>query len=184
MNYANIKFNDTANGPGVRTVVFVSGCRVRCQGCFNEEAWDFAAGEPFDDKVRQRVWESIDHPWVRGITILGGEPFEPENQAELVPFLRETRRRFPKKDIWCFSGYVFDRDLLPENGRRHVPGLTRALIECLDVLVDGPYIAAEHDITLRFRGSANQRVIDVPASLAAGRAVLWQDEDVYASHSW
>ena len=192
MNYANIKYSDIANGVGVRTTIFVSGCRVHCPGCFNEVAWDFCAGEPFDDAVQERVLASLQEPWVDGLTVLGGEPFEPENQAALAPFLQQTRQRFPGKSIWCFSGYLLDRDILPEGGRRHTAD-TMGMLSCIDVLVDGPFLQAQHDISLRFRGSANQRIIDVPATLAAyERAlaaggdpaslepVLWSDSRIYA----
>ena len=183
LNYANIKYCDIANGVGVRTTLFVSGCRVKCPGCFNAEAWDFCAGEPFDEAVAQKVWKSLESPWVDGLTILGGEPFEPENQAGLRPFLEETRRRFPNKGIWCFSGYLYDVDLLPADGRRHTCD-TDAMLACIDVLVDGPYVAADHDVTLRFRGSANQRLINLAAMRAAGdlqTIIPWHDEKIYAT---
>ena len=176
MNYASIKYSDIANGVGVRTTMFVSGCRVHCPGCFNEVAWDFCAGEPFDDAAQERVWASLQAPWVDGLTVLGGEPFEPENQAALAPFLRQTRQRFPGKSIWCFSGYLLDRDSLPEGGRRHTAD-TMDMLSCIDVLVDGPFLQAQHDISLRFRGSANQRIIDVPATLAAYERALASGED-------
>lgn len=182
MNYANIKYCDVANGVGVRTTLFVSGCRVHCPGCFNAEAWDFAAGLPFDASVAERVWKSLEPVWVNGITLLGGEPFEPENQAALRPFLEETRRRFPNKSVWCFTGYRYDYDLLPDGGRRHT-GDTDAMLACIDVLVDGPYIAEEHSVSLRFKGSANQRIIDLAASRTAGEVMLWRDEEVYATHT-
>ena len=179
MNYATIKYCDIANGPGVRTTLFVSGCRVHCPGCFNEVAWDFCAGEPFTGEVAQRIWESMGAPWVEGLTVLGGEPFEPENQAALRPFLEETRRLFPAKGIWCFTGYLFDRDILPAEGRKRTQD-TDAMLACLDVLVDGPFLQAEYDISLRFRGSANQRIIDVPATVAAYQAALSCGEDLSA----
>lgn len=195
VNYSAIKYCDIANGVGVRTSLFVSGCRVRCPGCFNQVAWDFAAGEPFDGAVAERIWASVADSWVDGITLLGGEPFEPENQAVLRPFLEETRLRFPAKDIWCFTGYVYDRDLAPATGSRHTAD-TDAMLACIDVLVDGPFLACEHDVSLRFRGSANQRLIDLPATRAARDAarasggdpdavppVPWKDEDVYATHT-
>lgn len=187
MNYANIKFFDIANGPGVRTTLFVSGCRVRCPGCFNEQAWDFSAGDPFDGEVAERIWASMEAPWVEGLTVLGGEPFEPENQAALRPFLEQTRLRFPGKSVWCFTGYLLDRDILPAGGRRRTPD-TDALLACLEVLVDGPFLQDRHDITLRFRGSSNQRLIDVPATLDAWRSagcgagfspVPWHDQGLY-----
>ena len=182
MNYANIKYCDIANGVGVRTTLFVSGCRVHCPGCFNAEAWDFDAGQPFDEAVAEKIWKSLEPAWIDGLTLLGGEPFEPENQAVLRPFLEETRRRLPRKSIWCFTGYRYDQDLLPEEGRKHTAD-TDPMLACIDVLVDGPFIEAEHDITLRFRGSANQRLIDVPASRAAGDVALWHDQEVYATHT-
>ncbi len=194
MNYANIKYCDIANGVGVRTTLFVSGCRVHCPGCFNAEAWDFAAGRPFDEQTMEAIWKSLEPAWVEGLTVLGGEPFEPENQAALRPFLEETRRRFPHKGIWCFTGYVYDRDLAPADGRKRTPD-TDAMLDCIDVLVDGPFVAAEHDVTLRFKGSANQRLIDLRATRAAERAgaaagegaegypVLWHDERVYETHT-
>ncbi len=177
MNYATIKYFDIANGPGVRTTLFVSGCRVHCPGCFNEVAWDFEAGEPFDEAVAQRIWASMEAPWVDGLTVLGGEPFEPENQASLRPFLEETRRRYPGKGIWCFTGYLLDRDILPAGGRKRTQD-TDAMLACLNVLVDGPFLQAEHDISLRFRGSENQRLIDVPATLAAWRMSCARNEDL------
>ena len=179
MNYATIKYFDIANGPGVRTTLFVSGCRVHCPGCFNEVAWDFCAGEAFTGEVAQRIWESMEAPWVEGLTVLGGEPFEPENQAALRPFLEETCRRFPAKSIWCFTGYLFDRDILPAEGRKRTQD-TDAMLACLDVLVDGPFLQAEHDISLRFRGSANQRIIDVPATVAAYQTTLSCGKDLSA----
>ncbi len=182
MNYANIKYCDIANGVGVRTTLFVSGCRVHCPGCFNAEAWDFDAGRSFDEAVAEEIWKSLEPTWIEGLTLLGGEPFEPENQAVLRPFLEETRRRFPNKSVWCFTGYLYDRDLLPKDGRKRTSD-TDAMLACIDVLVDGPFIAEEHDITLRFKGSANQRLIDVPASTAAGDVVLWHDQEVYSTHT-
>ncbi len=179
MNYATIKYFDIANGPGVRTTLFVSGCRVHCPGCFNEVAWDFCAGEAFTGEVAQRIWASMEAPWVEGLTVLGGEPFEPENQEALRPFLEETRRRYPAKSIWCFTGYLLDRDILPVSGRKRTQD-TDAMLACLDVLVDGPFLQAEHDISLRFRGSANQRIIDVPATVAAWRAATTRDESLAA----
>lgn len=183
MNYANVKYCDIANGVGVRTTLFVSGCRVKCPGCFNAEAWDFCAGEPFDETVAEEVWRSLESPWVEGLTILGGEPFEPENQAALRPFLEETRRRYPTKSVWCFSGYLYDRDLLPTTGRKHTRD-TLPMLACIDVLIDGPFVADERDVTLRFRGSSNQRLINLAAMRAAGdlsTLVEWVDESLYAT---
>ena len=173
MNYATIKPRDIANGPGVRVSLFVSGCTHRCPGCFNEEAWDFSYGQPFDQSVIDRILEDLAPPFVKGLTLLGGEPFDPRNQAPILELLRQVRAKYPEKSIWCFTGYLFDRDLLP--GRLGDPSITRAYLEHLDVLVDGPFIQAQKDLTLRFRGSANQRLIDVPTSLQRGTVVLWED---------
>ncbi|MBR2835859.1 MAG: anaerobic ribonucleoside-triphosphate reductase activating protein [Coriobacteriales bacterium] len=196
MNYAAIKYCDIANGVGVRTTLFVSGCRVGCPGCFNAEAWDFDAGEPFSAEVQEKILKSLEPYWVAGLSVLGGEPFEPENQAALRPFLEKVREKFPQKTIWCYSGYVYDRDIAPAGGRKHTAD-TNAMLDCIDVLVDGPYIAAEHSVTLRFKGSDNQRLIDLAAmkpvrqgllaaSLDPAQApiILWQDENVYATHKF
>ena len=170
MNYAAIKNCDIANGPGVRVSLFVSGCTHRCPGCFNEVAWDFHYGQPFTQEVMDRIVQMLRPDYIRGLTLLGGEPFEPENQGAIVQLLRQVKRELPQKSIWAFSGYLFGRDIL--SGRL---GDTREYLSYLDVLVDGPFIEAQKNLSLRFRGSENQRLIDVPASLAAGEIVLWQD---------
>ena len=157
MNYANIKYCDIANGPGVRTTLFVSGCRVHCPGCFNEVAWDFCSGEAFDDAVAQRIWDSLEAPWVEGITVLGGEPFEPENQPAITKLLEEIRRTYQDKSIWCYSGYLFDKDMIP-GGRIYTP-YTDRMLSCIDVLVDGEFVQELKDISLQFRGSSNQRIL-------------------------
>ena len=173
MNYATIKSRDIANGPGVRVSLFVSGCTHRCPGCFNEEAWDFSYGQPFDQNVIDRILEELSPSFVKGLTLLGGEPFDPKNQAPILDLLRQIKAKYPEKSIWCFTGYLFDRDLLP--GKLGDPAITREYLEHLDVLVDGPFIQARKNLTLRFRGSDNQRLIDVPASLKSGTVVLWED---------
>lgn len=170
MNYATIKPRDIANGPGVRVSLFVSGCTHHCPGCFNQEAWDFSYGEPFTQEVVDRILELLRPGFVRGLTLLGGEPFEPQNQGPIVDLLRQVKAQMPEKSIWAFSGYLFDRDIL--SGRL---GDTREYLSYLDVLVDGPFIQAKKNLALRFRGSENQRLIDVPASLAIGEIVLWED---------
>ncbi len=171
MNYAVIKTHDIANGPGVRVSLFVSGCTHHCRGCFNPETWDFAYGKPFDAAVEEQLL-SLLAPWyIRGLSLLGGEPMEPENQAALLPFLRRVKARYPEKTVWCYTGYLFDRDLLA--GQVGDWSVTRPLLECIDVLVDGEFILAEKDPSLAFRGSANQRIIDVAASRAADDVVLW-----------
>ncbi len=173
MNYATIKNNDIANGPGVRVSLFVSGCTHHCKGCFNEVAWDFDYGEPFTQEVINSILAMLEPERIRGITVLGGEPFEPQNQPALLDLLRQIRAKYPHKSIWCFSGYLFDRDILA--GRLGDPVITREMVSLLDVLVDGPFILEKKDLTLRFRGSSNQRIINVPASLEAGEIVLWED---------
>ncbi len=173
MNYATIKNCDIANGPGVRVSLFVSGCTHRCPGCFNEIAWDFQYGEPFTQETEAYLLNLLAPEHIKGLTLLGGEPFEPQNQPALVKFLRKVREKYPQKSIWAFSGYLFDRDILP--GRLGDPAITTEFLSYLDVLVDGPFVEAKKNLSLRFRGSENQRLIDVPASLAQGTVVLWQD---------
>ena len=173
MNYATIKSRDIANGPGVRVSLFVSGCTHRCPGCVNQEAWDFNYGQPFDQTVIDRILRDLDADYVTGLTLLGGEPFEPQNQGPIVELLRQVKAKYPDKSIWAFSGYLFDGDIL--SGRLGDPEVTREYLSYLDVLVDGPFVAARKNLTLRFRGSDNQRLIDVPASLKSGTVVLWED---------
>ena len=173
MNYATIKPRDIANGPGVRVSLFVSGCTHRCPGCFNQEAWDFDFGQPFTQEVIDRILLDLSPSFVRGLTLLGGEPFDPRNQGAIVELLRQIREKYPEKSIWAFSGYLFDRDILP--GKLGDPAITREYLSYLDVLVDGPFVEAKKNLTLRFRGSENQRLIDVPASLKTGTVVLWED---------
>jgi anaerobic ribonucleoside-triphosphate reductase activating protein len=173
MNYATIKPRDIANGPGVRVSLFVSGCTHRCPGCFNEEAWDFDYGQPFDQSTIDEILGLLQPDYVQGLTLLGGEPFDPRNQPAIVELLRQIKAKYPHKSIWAFTGYLFDRDILP--GRLGESTITREYLSYLDVLVDGPFIQARKNLTLRFRGSDNQRLIDVPASLSRGEVVLWQD---------
>lgn len=173
MNYATIKNCDIANGPGVRVSLFVSGCTHRCPGCFNEVAWDFAYGEPFTQETIDRILGMLKPPHIKGLTLLGGEPFEPQNQPAIVELLRQVKAAYPEKSIWAFSGYLFDRDILAWRlGPREI---TEEYLSYLDVLVDGPFVAAKKNLSLRFRGSENQRLIDVPASLKTGEIVLWTD---------
>ena len=173
MNYATIKNCDISNGPGVRVSLFVSGCTHRCKGCFNEVAWDFNYGEPFTQQTVDSILSMLAPNYIKGLTLLGGEPFEPQNQGAIVELLRQVRHRYPQKSIWAFSGYLFDKDILP--GRLGDPAVTKEFLSYLDVLVDGPFVESKKDLMLRFRGSSNQRLIDVPASLAAGEVVLWED---------
>lgn len=173
MNYAEIKDCDIANGPGVRVSLFVSGCTHRCPGCFNEVAWDFEYGKPFTQETVAYILKLLKPEHIKGLTLLGGEPFEPQNQPALVELLRQVKAECPEKSVWAFSGYLFDRDIL--SGRLGDFGVTWEFLSYLDVLVDGPFIAEKKNLSLRFRGSENQRLIDVKASLAQGRTVLWQD---------
>lgn len=173
MNYARIITRDIANGPGVRTTLFVSGCTHHCPGCFNEIAWDFAYGREFTEDTIQFILNLLVPDYVAGLTLLGGEPFEPQNQPALLELLRAVKTMYPQKTIWAYSGYLFDKDIFPH--RIGDPSVTEELLSYIDVLVDGPFIQAQHKLGLRFRGSENQRIIDVQESLKAGSIVLWSD---------
>ena len=173
MNYATIKNCDIANGPGVRVSLFVSGCTHRCKGCFNEIAWYFDYGEPFTQETIDTIIKMLRPAHIKGLTLLGGEPFEPQNQEPIVQLLRQVKKELPGKSIWAFSGYLFDKDIL--SGRLGDWAITREYLSYLDVLVDGPFVESRKNLSLRFRGSENQRLIDVPASLARKEIVLWQD---------
>ena len=170
MNYGEIKKTDIANGPGVRVSLFVSGCTHKCPGCFNEVAWDFGYGRAFDEGVQEELLEALAPKYIAGLTILGGEPFEPENQTALLPFIRRVHERFPNKNIWIFTGYVFDTELLGESRARC--DATDEILSMTDIIVDGPFVEAEKDITLRFKGSRNQRIIDVKKSLESGSVAV------------
>ena len=170
MNYADIRPIDVANGPGVRVSLFVSGCPHRCPGCFNPETWDFQYGQGFGEEQVRSILDLLRPGYIRGLTLLGGEPMAPANQPEVLSLVRRVRQELPGRDIWCYTGYLYE-DLLADR----VGEYGRALLEQLDVLVDGPFIEAQKDLTLRFRGSANQRIIDVPASLREKTVLLWDD---------
>ena len=159
MNYSAIRTCDVANGPGVRVALFVSGCRHRCKGCFNPDTWDFAAGEPWTDADQEKVLSACEPDWIQGLSLLGGEPFEPANQRALVPLLRAFRARFLKKDVWAWTGCVYERELLKESPWRCE--VTDEMLSLIDTLVDGPFIEAQKNITLRFRGSSNQRILEL-----------------------
>ena len=173
MNYAVIKNCDIANGPGVRVSLFVSGCTHRCPGCFNEVAWDFSYGEPFTDDTIESILKMMEPAHIKGLTLLGGEPFEPQNQPAIVGLLRRVKEKYPEKSIWAYSGYLFDKDILA--GRLGPWEITKEYLSYLDVLVDGPFVQTRKNLSLRFRGSDNQRLIDVPESLKTGEVVLWHD---------
>ena len=171
MNYAEIKFYDIADGEGVRVSLFVSGCTRHCKGCFNSVAWDFGYGKPFTEEAEDMIFAALEPDYIAGLTLLGGDPFEPSNQRALLPFLERYRARFPQKTLWCYTGYTFADGALAEPHANCEA--TRKMISLVDVLVDGPFVEPLKDIRLKFRGSSNQRVIDVQKSLADGKVVLY-----------
>lgn len=160
MKYANIKYYDISNGLGVRTSLFVSGCTHRCRGCFNEIAWDFNYGNDFTDKTIQEILNSISPEYISGLTLLGGEPMELSSQRALLPLLEQFRKRFPEKNIWCYTGYTYESDLLAPDGQAHCE-VTDKFLSYIDILVDGEFDEAQYDISLPFRGSRNQRILQI-----------------------
>lgn len=173
MFYGEIKKTDIANGVGVRVTLFVSGCTRHCKNCFNPDTWDFCYGQPFTADTEEELLEALRPSYIDGLTLLGGEPFEPENQRALLPFVERVRRELPDKTVWAFSGRVLESELQNPASPQHCE-VTDKLLSLLDVLVDGPYVDEQRDLTLRFRGSRNQRILDMKATLAAGRAVSWE----------
>ncbi len=173
MNYADIKQYDIANGPGVRISIFVSGCTHHCKNCFNPETWDFNYGTLFSSGTIKTILEYLKPNFIRGLSILGGEPFEHTNQLGLLPLVRAVKEQYSDKSIWCYSGYRYDEDIL----KNMVPiwPETTELLSYIDVLVDGPFIEEEKDLSIKFRGSRNQRIIMVPESLKSGTIVLWDE---------
>ena len=170
MNYAEIKNYDIANGLGVRVSLFVSGCTHHCKGCFNPMTWDFSYGKPFTEAVQDELLEMLSPAYIDGLTLLGGEPMEPDNQRALLPFVKKVRAQYPDKNIWCYTGYKLDDELLkPSRARCEV---TDELLSLIDVLVDGEFIEEQKNISLSFRGSENQRLIDLPQTLSAGSIQL------------
>ena len=166
MNYAIIKPHDIANGPGVRVSLFVSGCPHRCPGCFNEETWDEEYGAPYTSRTEEEILSALAPSYIKGFSLLGGEPFVPEHQGALEPLLKKMKETMPQKTVWAYSGYTWET--LPD----------RRLLPYIDVLVDGPFIEAEKDLNLRFRGSGNQRLIDVQKSVKQGQVILWSDPNM------
>ncbi|MBP3569081.1 MAG: anaerobic ribonucleoside-triphosphate reductase activating protein [Lachnospiraceae bacterium] len=177
MNYADIKQYDVANGPGIRVSVFVSGCTHYCKGCFNKEAWDFNYGKPFTEETIAMVLQYMEPSYVKGLTILGGEPMEPQNQPAVLSLLKRVREEYPEKSIWMFSGYDFEKDILGYMWKE-IPE-TREIMSCLEVLVDGEFVEELKNLSLRFKGSANQRTILVQESLTSGKVVLYDLERSY-----
>lgn len=170
MNYGAIKKTDIANGPGVRVSLFVSGCTHHCKGCFNPETWDFNYGKPYDETVCGKIINALSPVYITGFSLLGGEPFEPENQKELVSLLKKIKETYPQKDIWCYTGYTFETDLLQNSAVRCE--YTDEMLKNIDILVDGRFIEKNKNLMLKFRGSENQRIIDLPASLKSNTTVL------------
>ena len=175
MNYAEIKWTDIANGEGVRISLFVSGCTHHCKNCFNQIAWDFHYGHPFDETIGEKILRELGKPYIAGLSLLGGEPLEPQNQEALLPFVKAVKKRYPEKDIWCYTGYTWNlvSGELAE-AQKNTPA-TKELIALFDVLVDGPFVEELKKITLKFRGSSNQRVLDVKKSLSEKKPVLYLD---------
>ena len=174
MNYAVIKKTDTANGPGVRVSLFVSGCTHHCKGCFNSETWDFNYGMPYTEETENEIIGALSPAYIRGLSLLGGEPLEPANRTVLLGLLKRVRSLYPHKDVWCYTGYDFEKDLLVwmEEGRADV----EELLSLIDVLVDGEFVEEKKNLRLAFRGSENQRLLDVPAALKDRRAIIKRDE--------
>lgn len=171
MNYATIKKHDVANGVGVRVSLFVSGCTHRCKGCFNAEAWDFSYGSLYTEETEREIIAALSPSYIAGLSLLGGEPFEPANQRVLVGLLRRFRSEYPQKTVWCYTGYLFDSDLV--KGGRAYTEVTEEMLSFIDILVDGEFIEEKKDLKLKFRGSSNQRIIDVKESLKTGGVALY-----------
>ncbi len=177
MNYGAIKKTDIANGVGVRVTLFVSGCRNHCPGCFQPETWDFTYGKHFNEETMQEILKAMEPSYITGFTMLGGEPFEPENQPKVCQILTRIRRTYPEKSLWSYTGYTLDKDLVP-GGAKYTEE-TDKILALLDVLVDGRFEEDKKDITLLFRGSANQRIIDMPRTIREGHVVLWDQENAH-----
>ena len=171
MNYGKINKYDIANGEGVRVSLFVSGCTHHCKGCFNPETWDFAYGTLFTEETQEELLEALSLAYIAGLTLLGGEPFETSNQKALLPFLRRMKADLPLKTIWCYTGYTLERDLFP-GGKAHCEA-TDEMLSMIDILVDGEFVEEQKDITLVFKGSANQRIMKLPQTIKTGSPCLW-----------
>ena len=173
MYFSEIKECDVANGPGVRVTIFVSGCTHHCKGCFNEMTWDFRYGREFTKEDIEKIIKLLEPSYIAGLTLLGGEPMEYRNQQGLLPLLRRVKEQYPEKTIWCYTGYLYDKDILDDFCGKWEE--TREMLSYLDVIVDGEFVEEQKDISLRFRGSSNQRIIDVKKSRETGKIVLWED---------
>ena len=181
MHYGELKKCDIANGIGVRVTLFVSGCTNHCEHCFQPQTWDFDYGQPFTSETEQQLLDLLAPSYIQGLTLLGGEPFEPKNQRELLPFIKNVKVLYPNKTIWCYTGNNLEHEIWqPGPGRCEV---TDEFLQYIDVLVDGDFVQDQYDISLRFRGSSNQRIIDMNKTRAAGRVVLWQDDPIFADHT-
>ena len=172
MNYATVKYFDIANGLGIRTSLFVSGCTHRCKNCFNSEAWDFNYGQPFDDTIQQQIINSLKNPFNDGLSLLGGEPFEPSNQKALLAFLKRAKAEVKDLNVWCYTGYLFDEELLKDSRAKTED--TIEMLKLIDVLVDGKFVEELKNLNLRFKGSSNQRIIDVKKSLEENKVILYE----------
>lgn len=173
MNYGEIKNCDIADGQGVRVTLFVSGCTNCCKGCFQPQTWDFEYGKPFTAETEEQLLKLLAPDYINGLTLLGGEPMEPQNQRALLPFVRKVREKLPHKTVWCYSGFTYE-ELLTDGSHPRCE-VTDELLSLIDVLVDGKFVEELKDISLRFRGSSNQRLIDLNKTRAAGAVVLWNE---------
>ena len=169
MNYADIKKIDVANGEGVRVSVFVSGCNHHCKGCFNQCAWNFNYGKKFTEKEEQQIIDYMNHDYISGLSLLGGEPLEPKNQEGLLPLVKKVKEEFPNKDIWCYTGFDFEKDVVGKMAKNNET--TRELLKYIDIIVDGKFEEDKKDLKLQFRGSSNQKIVDVKKSLQTGQIV-------------
>jgi anaerobic ribonucleoside-triphosphate reductase activating protein len=176
MNYGEIKNYDVANGPGVRVTLFVSGCRHHCEGCFNPDTWDFAFGKPYTEETEAEILKMLGNRPIKGLTLLGGEPMEPENQKALLLLLQKAKALYPEKDIWCFTGYRLDEDILKKMLPKYE--FTGEMLKYIDVMVDGEFVLKKRNLMLKFKGSENQRIILVPETLEKGEIVRWPEDSI------
>ena len=182
MRYNLIRKMDISDGPGVRVSVFMQGCEFHCPECFNKETWDFNYGNLFSEQVAQMIYDECSPDYITGLSILGGEPLEPQNQRGLYEFIKEFKKRYPQKTIWCYSGYTYEQ-LTDKNEKRCHIDITDEILKMIDILVDGEFADELKDITLRFRGSSNQRIIDMNKTRVAGKITIWEDNPIFATHS-